>query len=83
MTWKVFTGNCRNSGTVTGFGQVEAGVQSLYASEGGAHKAQDPSCASADLTVCDQASKDASAGATVNYVPKANWSNATILSWLQ
>ena len=75
--------NCRNSGTVTGFGQVEAGVQSLYASEGGAHKAQDPSCASADLTVCDQASKDASAGATVNYVPKTSWSNTTILSWLQ
>ena len=75
--------NCKNTGAVTGMGQAEQLVQSLYASEGTAHKLADPSWEGADLTTCDQASKDASAGASVTFIPKDQWSNATIFSWLQ
>jgi len=75
--------NCRNTGPVTGMGQFEACVQSLYASEGAAHKLSDPSWSGSDKTTCDQASKDASAAAKVTYIPKDQWSNSTILSWLK
>lgn len=75
--------NCKNTGAVTGMGQAEQLVQSLYASEGVAHKLADPTWEGSDLTSCDQASKDASAGASVTYIPKDQWSDAVILSWLQ
>ena len=75
--------NSKNTGKVTGMGQFSECVQSLYASEGAAHKLQDPSWDGSDKTKCDQASKDASAGATVVYIPKDQWSNNTILSWIQ
>ena len=75
--------NCKNTGAVTGFGQNEICVQSLYASEGAIHKLGDPSWEGSDKTTCDQASKDASAGASVTYIPRDQWSDATILSWLQ
>ena len=75
--------NCRNTGAVTGFGQHENLVQSLYASEGAAHKLGDPTWEGSDQTICDQASKDASAGASVTYIPRSDWSNSIILSWIQ
>ena len=75
--------NCSNTGAVTGFGQHESLVQSLYASEGTAHKLADPTWEGGDQTICDQASKDASAGASVTCILKANWSNNIILSWIQ
>ena len=75
--------NCRNTAAVTGFGQHESLVQSLYASEGAAHKLGDPSWDGSDQTVCDQASKDASAGASVTCILRADWSNSIILSWIQ
>lgn len=75
--------NCKNTGAVTGMGQAEQLVQSLYASEGVAHKLADPSWEGSDQTICDQASKDASAGASVTFIPKEQWSDALILSWLQ
>ena len=75
--------NCKNTGSVTGMGQFSECVQSLYASEGAAHKLSDPAWDGSDKTVCDQASKDASAGASVTYIPKDQWSNNTILSWIQ
>ena len=74
--------NSKNTGAVTGMGQFKECVQSLYASEGAAHKASDPDWEGSDLTTCDQASKDASAGASVTYIPKDQWSNNTIFSWL-
>ena len=75
--------NCKNTGSVTGMGQFSECVQSLYACEATAHKLKDPAYDGSDKTLCDQASKDASAGATVNYIPKDQWNNNTILSWLQ
>lgn len=75
--------NCKNTGAVTGMGQAEQLVQSLYASEGVAHKLADPTWEGSDQTICDQASKDASAGASVTFIPKEQWSDALILSWLQ
>jgi hypothetical protein len=75
--------NCRNTGAVTGFGQHENLVQSLYASEGAAHKLGDPTWEGDDKTICDQASKDASAGASVTYIPRSEWNNSIILSWIQ
>lgn len=75
--------NSRNMGAVTGFGQHESLVQSLYASEGAAHKLGDPTWDGGDQTVCDQASKDASAGASVTCILRADWNNNIILSWLQ
>lgn len=75
--------NSKNTGKVTGMAQYQECVQSLYASEGIAHKVHDPAWEGADQTVCDQASKDASAGASVTFIPKDQWSTTTIFSWLQ
>lgn len=80
---KVTISECKNTGAVTGMGQFECCVQSLYASEGAAHLAMDPAWDGLDATICDQASRDASAGASVTYIPKSSWSDSTVLSWLQ
>lgn len=74
---------CSNTGAVTGFGQHPNLVQSLYASEGTAHKLGDPTWDGGDKTVCDQASKDASAAASVTCILKPDWNNNTILSWIK
>ena len=75
--------NCKNTGEVTGMAQFEVCVQSLYTSEALADKANDPTSTSVDKTICDEASKTASAGAKVTFIPKAQWSLNTIFGWLQ
>lgn len=71
----------KNTGKVTAMVQWAEAVSSVYACEATARQLYEPSGSYPDLTVCDEATKTASAGAIVEFIPKANWTTNPPASW--
>ena len=80
---KVSILQCNNTGKITAMTVYQQGVQSTYASEAALAKVHDPGSAATDQTNIDQATKDNSAGATIVWIPKKDWSENTIRSWIK
>lgn len=74
--------NSKNTGKVTAMAQYELAVQSAFASEMTVGLSLDPTIGIED-SGADAATISASAGATVVWIPKAQWSQSTIMSWIQ
>ena len=75
--------NSANTGKVTAMSTLAYSVQSVAGSEVASALTLDPSYANSATLTIDDATINASKDAEIVFIPKAEWSNDTILGWLQ
>ena len=74
--------NSANTGKVTAMSCLEYSVQSVAGSEIASALTLDPSYENSAVLSIDDATVNASKDAVITYIPRKDWSNDTIYSWL-
>ena len=75
--------NSKNTGKVTAMTVFQEGVQSVYAAEAVLAKVADPSSEVVNHNSADDATVNASKGASIVWIGKGDWKTETIIGWLQ